>query len=325
MKAHFFATLLALTAGLLPTQAALAQSGDGPDKRIRIVVPFAPGGQSDIFARLIAQKMTELTRQTVIVENRPGAGGAIGAGAVAKSRPDGQTLLLSDVAVYTVAPVLDRKLPYMRSELAPVIQVSRAPQLLITAAGSKLRTFNDALEQIRKAPGSLNIASSGIGASGHLTLVLLNRIAGTSFEHLPYKGGGAALNDVLAGQAEMMFIGTPPAMPLLANGRLRALAVTTASRVPDLPDVPTLAELGVQGFDSTSGQGIFAAGGTPAEVIVRLNGDLARIMALPEVAQRWRELGAEAVSESPEKFKAWLDSEADKWSRVIRDANIRMD
>jgi tripartite-type tricarboxylate transporter receptor subunit TctC len=150
-------------------------------------------------------------------------------------------------------------------------------------------------------------------------------MAGTRFEHLPYKGGGAALNDVLAGQAEMMFIGTPPAMPLLANGRLRALAVTTAKRVPDLPDVPTLDELGIGGFDSTSGQGIFAAGGTPPEVIERLNGELARIMALPDVRRRWRELGAEAVSESPALFKGWLSSEADKWTKVIRETRITLD
>jgi tripartite-type tricarboxylate transporter receptor subunit TctC len=310
---------------LFPAVGTLAQTSDASDRRIRIVVPFAPGGQSDIFARLIAQKMTEQTRQTVVVENRPGAGGTIGAGLVAKSRPDGQTLLLSDVAMYTVAPVLQRKLSYSRAELAPVIQVSRAPQLLITASGSRIKSFNDALKQIRQSPGSVNIASSGIGASGHLTLALMNQMAGTRFEHLPYKGGGAALNDVLGGQAELMFIGTPPAMPLLANGRLRALAVTTAQRVPDLPDVPTLGELGITGFDSTSGQGVFAAGGTPADVVQRLNGELARIMALPDVQKRWRELGAEAVSESPARFKAWLDSETDKWTQVIRETKISLD
>jgi tripartite-type tricarboxylate transporter receptor subunit TctC len=317
------AVISALT--IIPATAVLAQSTDTADRRIRIVVPFAPGGQSDIFARLIAQKMTEQTRQTVVVENRPGAGGTIGAGLVAKSRPDGQTLLLSDVAVYTVAPALQRKLAYSRDELAPVIQVSRAPQLLITASGSRIKSFSEALKQIKASPGSLNIASSGVGASGHLTLALLNQMAGTRFEHLPYKGGGAALNDVLAGQAELMFIGTPPAMPLLANGRLRALAVTTAQRVPDLPNVPTLGELGISGFDSTSGQGIFAAGGTPPAVIERLNGELTRIMALPEIRQRWRELGAEAVSERPAGFKAWLGSETDKWTKVIRDTRISLD
>jgi tripartite-type tricarboxylate transporter receptor subunit TctC len=306
-----------------PAQAQGAN--EGSDKRLRIVVPFAPGGQSDIFARLIAQKLTELGRQSVLVENRPGAGGSIGAGQVAKSRPDGLTLLLSDVAVYTVAPALERKLPYAASDLAPVIGVSRAPQLLITAANSQIASFLQALEQDRKAPGSLNIASSGIGASGHLTLALLNRMAASRFEHLPYKGGGAALNDVLAGQAEMMFIGTPPAMPLLANGRLRALAVTTAQRVPNLPEVPTLNELGVRGFDATSGQGIFAAGATPPELIARLNADLAQVLRLPDVRKRWSELGAEAITTTPAEFKAWLDHESEKWSRVIGEAKIQLD
>lgn len=325
MQTRWIALLVTCLSTYLTAPVQAQGGSDGSDKRLRIVVPFAPGGQSDLFARLIAQKLTELGRPTVLVENRPGAGGSIGAGQVAKSRPDGLTLLLSDVAVYTVAPALERKLPYTASDLAPVIQVSRAPQLLITAAGSRMATFTQAMEQDRKSPGSLNIASSGVGASGHLALVLLNRMAGSRFEHLPYKGGGAALNDVLAGQAEMMFIGTPPAMPLLANGRLRALAVTTAQRVPDLPDVPTFDELGVSGFDATSGQGIFAAGATPPELIARLNAELAQVLRLPEVRKRWSELGAEAVTTTPAAFKTWLEQESDKWAKVIREARIELE
>lgn len=313
----------ATSAMLLAGPAALAATY--PEKSVRLVVPYAPGGASDILARVLAQKLAESTGQQVIVDNKPGAGGSIGADIVAKSAPDGYTLLLADVAVQTIAPALYAKLPYARGDLAPVINLATFAHVLITAPQSPLASFGDIVKKEKAQAGSVSVASSGNGTSTHLTAEMVNSLAGIKLTHVPYKGGGAALADVMGGQVDAMFIGSPPAMPLLQSGKLKALAVTTSRRMSALPSVPTVAESGLPGFESIAAQGIFAPNGTPRDVIAKLNTEIARIIQLPDVRARWTQLGAEPVDNTPAQFANWLDSESVKWGKVIRESGAKAD
>jgi tripartite-type tricarboxylate transporter receptor subunit TctC len=317
-------TPLILLAGAL-VAAPAAHAAGYPEKSVRIVVPYAPGGASDILARVLAQKLSESLGQQMVVDNKPGAGGTIGADIVAKSAPDGYTVLLADVAVQTIAPALYPKLPYTRADLAPVINLATFAHVMITAPNSPLRTFADVLQREKAKAGSTSVASSGNGTSTHLTAEMVNSLAGIKLNHVPYKGGGAALADVMGGQVDAMFIGSPPAMPLLASGKLKAIAVTTSKRMAALPDVPTVAESGLPGFESIAAQGIFAPKGTPNEVIARLNGEITRIIALPDVRARWAQLGADPITNTPAQFAGWLDSESVKWSKVVKESGARPD
>ena len=323
MSKFFIAGIVALAACFAGPPSASA--ADYPEKPIRVVVPYAPGGASDILARAIGQKLSESLRQPVVIENKPGAGGTLGADLVAKAPADGYTLLLSDVAIYTIAPALYAKLPYATANLAPVINLATFAHILITAPNSPLASFGDVLAQDKAKPGRFSVASSGNGTSTHLTAEMVNSVAGTKLAHVPYKGGGAALTDVMGGQVDIMFIGTPPAMPLLQSGKLKALAVTTAKRMTALPAVPTVAESGLPGFESIAAQGIFAPAGTPQTIIARLNTEIARIIRLPDVAARWTQLGAEPIDNTPPQFAAWLNSESAKWGKVIRDSGAKAD
>ena len=317
--------LASVTGGALLFASLGALAAGYPDKTVRLVVPYAPGGASDILARVLAQKLTESTGQQIMVDNKPGAGGSIGADIVAKAAPDGYTLLLADVAVQTIAPALYPKLPYARGDLAPVINLATFAHILITAPNSPLTSFRDILNKEKAQPGSVSVASSGNGTSTHLTAEMVNSLAGIKLTHVPYKGGGAALTDVMGGQVNAMFIGSPPAMPLLQNGKLKALAVTTAKRMPALPSVPTMAESGLPGFESIAAQGIFAPHGTPRDIIAKLNTEIARIIQLPDVRARWAQLGAEPVDNTPAQFASWLDSESVKWGKVIKDSGAQAD
>ena len=321
MISRFLRVLAALGAAVLAASGVQAY----PDKAVRIVVPYAPGGASDILARVLAQKLTERWGQQIIVENKAGSGGTLGADLVAKAAPDGYTLLLADVAVQTIAPALYPKLPYARADLAPVINLATFAHVVITAPNSPLKSMADLLQRERASPGSTNVASSGNGTSTHLTAEMLNSLAGTRLNHVPYKGGGAALADVMSGQVDVMFIGSPPAMPLLQSGKLKAIAVTTSRRMAALPSVPTVAEAGLPGFESIAAQGVFAPKGTPREVVGTLNREIARIIQLPDVRARWSQLGADPVDNTPAQFGEWLDSEAVKWTKVVKDSGAKAD
>ena len=324
MRKLIVATMAAGTV-LLCLASTGAHAAGYPDKPVRIVVPYAPGGASDIPARGLTQKLSESLGQQVVVDNKPGAGGTIGADLVAKAAPDGHTLLLADVAVHTIAPALYPKLPYARGDLAPVINLATFSHVLITALNSPLASFGDIVKQEKAKAGSVSVASSGNGTSTHLTAEMVNAMAGIKLSHVPYKGGGAALADVVGGQVHIMFIGSPPAMPLLQSGKLKALAVTTSKRMQALPSVPTLAESGLPGFESIAAQGVFAPNGTPREVIAKLNAEIARIIQLPDVRARWAQLGAEPIDNTPVQFSGWLDNEAVKWSKVVKDSGARPD
>lgn len=315
----------ACVGGLLSGFMPAAHAADYPDKPIHLIVPYGPGGASDIFARLIGKDLTERLGQPVVVENRPGAGGSAGAAYVAKSKPDGYTMLLSDIAVFAISPQLYPNLPYKKDDLVPVINIGVSPQLLITGSTSKLKSFKEVLDSEKAHPGGLNIASSGIGTGTHLAAVLLNTLAGTHVVHVPYKGGGPALSDVVSNHVDMMFIGTPPAMPLINSGQVRVLAVSAKKRVPALPDVPTLAESGAPGFEAVAGQGIFFPAETPAAIVDRMNKEIGEILQQPESRKRWSDFGAEFEPNTPAQDRQWLQQEADKWGKLIREADIKPD
>ena len=317
----FLRALVAVGAVLLAASGVQAY----PEKAVRIIVPYAPGGASDILARVLAQKLSERWGQQMIVENKAGSGGTLGADIVAKAAPDGYTLLLADVAVQTIAPALYPKLPYARADLSPVINLATFAHVVITAPNSPLGSIGDLLQRERARPGSTNVASSGNGTSTHLTAEMLNSVAGIRLNHVPYKGGGAALADVMSGQVDVMFIGSPPAMPLLQGGKLKAIAVTTSRRMAALPSVPTVAEAGLPGFESIAAQGVFAPKGTPREVVNALNREIARVIQLPDVRARWSQLGADPVDNTPAQFGDWLDSEAVKWTKVVRESGAKAD
>ena len=316
--------LVALLAGLSVVSQAQAQS-TYPQKPVRLIVPFAPGGASDILARTLGQKLSETTGQSFVIENKPGAGGTLGAELVAKSAADGYTLLLADVAVHTIAPKLYPKLGYTQEQLLPVINLATFAHILITAPASTLKSFADVLALEKAKPGRFSVASSGNGTSTHLTIEMVNMTAATQLAHVPYKGGGAAITDVMGGQVDMMFIGTPPAMPLIQSGKLKALAVTTTKRMSTLPQVPTVSESGLPQFESIAAQGIFAPAGTPRDVVQKLNTEIAKIIRMPDVRAKWDQLGAEPVDNTPQQFATWLSSEALKWGKVIQVSGAKPD
>ena len=317
-------SLVALLAGLSVVGHVQAQS-TYPQKPVRLVVPFAPGGASDILARTLGQKLSETTGQAFVIENKPGAGGTLGAELVAKSPADGYTLLLADVAVHTIAPKLYPKLGYTQEQLLPVINLATFAHILITAPASTLKSFADVLAQDKAKPGRFSVASSGNGTSTHLTIEMVNMTAATQFAHVPYKGGGAAITDVMGGQVDLMFIGTPPAMPLIQSGKLKALAVTTTKRMSTLPQVPTVSESGLPQFESIAAQGVFAPAGTPRDVVQKLNTEIAKIIRMPDVRAKWDQLGAEPVENTPQQFATWLSSEALKWGKVIQVSGAKPD
>ena len=310
--------LLAL-AGL---SAPLAQA---QDKVLRIVVPFGPGGGSDNFARILQPRLAELLKQTVVIENKPGAGGAIGAAFVAKASADGSTVLLSDASVVTINPALFPKLPYAASDLVPVINLAQFPHVLVSAPGFAASNMAELLALDKARPGKVSIASSGNGTSPHLTIELLNQATGMKAVHVPFKGSGPAINDTVGGQVDMVFTGYATVAGLIKSGKLKVLAVTSPRRMAELPQVGTVAEAGFAGFESWIAQAVFAPQGTPPETVRRLNQAIATVLRQPEVREQLRTQALEPHDNTPEEFAAWVKKQSAQWSRVIRDGNIQPD
>jgi tripartite-type tricarboxylate transporter receptor subunit TctC len=304
MKALFF--LL----GLLLVGTASAQY---PGKPLRLVVPFAPGGSTDIFARLLAERAQGLLGQPVVVENRAGAAGNLGANEVAKvAAPDGYTLLMATTGVMAINNSLYRNMTYdAAKDLEPVLFVASITNVLIVPP-----------DFAAKEPGKLSFASSGAGSSTHMSAELFKAMSGTDILHVPYKGSGQAMPDLMSGRVQMMFENAPGAVSHIKAGKLRALAQTGLKRSRALPDVPTIDESGVKGYESLSWSGIAVAAGTPRPVIERLNKDLNAVLAMPEMRQKIEEQGAEVVGGSPEAFRKHVEAERAKWSRLIQTNNI---
>lgn len=318
--ARAFAAILLCTLGLAGPAAAQSY----PVKPIRIVVPSAPGGITDTYVRLIGDALQTAWGQPVIMDHRAGAGGVIGTDYVAKAAADGYTLLMGNIGPLIVSPLVQTKSPYdVGRDLVPVILVATFPNVLVVNPNVPARNVAELLALARQKPGALHFASSGIGQSHHLSGEVFKRMAGVDIVHVPYKGTGPALTDLLGGQVEMMFSNLPPAVPHIRAGKLRALGVTSARRAALLAEVPSIAEAGVPGFDVSSWVGLMAPAGTPREIVARLNQEIRRILREPANVERSQAQGAEIAAGTAEEFATFLQSEQRKWAPVIREANIR--
>ncbi|CAB3639637.1 Bug family tripartite tricarboxylate transporter substrate binding protein [Achromobacter pestifer] len=322
MKSQF----LALAACVAASLAGYAQaSDDWPNRTIRIVVAFPPGSPGDTAARIVADAAGRTLKQALIVENRPGAGGNIGAEAVSRSPADGYTFLQAPDTVVTVNPALYRKLNFRPEDLIPVVALANFNQMLVCTPASGLRTLADLNAQARKAPGTLSYASGGQGVPGHLAMELYLADAGLSILHVPYKGPSPATQDVLAGQVPCGFLASPVVAPYVAAGKLFGLAVSGSARSIQAPDVPTMAQAGVTGYDATFREMLFAPKGTPADIVERMNAAVAQALAQPEVRQKLQGNDLDPTPESPAQTALHLNEDAAKWAGVIRKNNLRMD
>jgi tripartite-type tricarboxylate transporter receptor subunit TctC len=319
------ARLVAALAGVMLFAAALpgAHAQAWPSRGIRIVVPFAPGGSTDIFARLVGDRLATAVGQPVVIDNRPGAGGNIGADAVAKAPPDGYTLLMATTGVMAINNAMYKNLSYdAEKDLKPVIYIASITNVLIVPADSPLKSAGDVITAAKAAPGKLSFASSGAGSSTHMSAELFRLMTGTELLHIPYKGSGQAMPDVISGRVSMMFENMPGAVGHIKSGKVRVLAVTGLQRTPALPDVKTVAESGVPGYESLSWSGIAAPAATPPEIVARLNREINAILASPDMRQKLAEQGADAVGGTPEAFGEHIARERQKWAKVVRDAAI---
>jgi tripartite-type tricarboxylate transporter receptor subunit TctC len=306
--------------------AALAPAQGYPVKPIKIIVPFPPGGTTDILAREIGNELTKAFGQAVVIENRAGAGGNIGADMVAKAAPDGYTLLMCTVGTHGINPGLYAKLPYDAvKDFSPVSNVAVVPNMLVVHPSVPVKTVKELIALAKAQPGRISFASSGNGTSIHLSAELFKFMAGVDMLHVPYKGSGPALADLIGGQVNIMFDNMPSSLPLVKAGKLRAIAVTTAQRSPALPDLPTMAEAGLPGYEAAAWFGVLAPAGTPREVIMRLNGAIVKALATPEMREKLAGQGAVAIGDTPEHFAAYIQAEIAKWAKVIRDSGAKVD
>ena len=293
-----------------------------PSKPVRIIVPFAPGGSTDIFARLIGERLQAPFGQSVVIENRAGAAGNIGAMEVVKSAPDGHTLLMATTGVMAINNALYKNMTYdAAKDLVPVVYIASITNVLIVPAESPFKNVADLLAAAKKEPGKLSFASSGAGASTHMSAELFKSMTGTDIVHVPYKGSGQAMPDVMSGRVSMMFENAPGAVGHIKAGKLRALAVTGLRRAAMMPELPTVAET-VPGYESLSWSGIAAPAGTPRAIVERVNRDINTVLATPDMRQKLAEQGAEAIGGPPGAFEKHIAAEREKWSRVIKTANI---
>ncbi|WOI44574.1 tripartite tricarboxylate transporter substrate binding protein [Acidovorax sp. BLS4] len=318
------ASVLGVAAAL---QATAVRAADPfPSKPVRIVVGFSPGGSNDIVARLIAPKLADALGQPVVIDNRPGAGGNIAASAVLSAPPDGTTLLMCTTGTLSIQPHLIKSLPFNpETDLLPVTQIANAPYLLLVNAALPVKTVGELVQYARQRPGELNFASSGNGTGGHLAGEMLKSRAGIDIVHIAYKGTGSAMADVLSGQVSMIFDQPVSSMPNVRSGKLRLLAVASARRLPGFPDVPTASETGVPNFDPVTWTGLCAAKGTPPAAIARVQQEVAKVLAMPEIAQRLVQDGLEPVGSTPRQFREFLVADKQKWGRVIQDAGVKLD
>jgi tripartite-type tricarboxylate transporter receptor subunit TctC len=297
-----------------------------PSKPIKWVVPFAAGGTTDILARTVGEKLSIALGQPVVVDNRPGAGGGVGADYTAKSAPDGYTIMGGTISTHAINALLYKSLPYDPiKDFVPITLIARVPNMLVINPDVPAKNVAELIALLKANPAKYTFASSGNGTSQHLSGELFKSMAGVEMQHIPYKGSPPALQDVVAGQVTMTFDNITTAWPLAKGGRLRALAVTTAKRSPVAPDVPTLAEAGLVGYEVGSWQGVFAPAGTPPDVIRRLNAEMVKIIQSPEVREKLIALGAEPVGDSPEEFAALVKSEVSKWADVVKKSGARVD
>ena len=314
----------AIAAALLAAGSAAAQSY--PTKPIRIVVPFAPGGTSDILARALGPRITEAMGQPVIVENRTGANGNVGAEFVVRSAPDGYTMLLSDVGAVAINPSVYPNMPFDPvKDFSPIVMISYSPHVLAVHPSLPVNSVKELIAYAKANPDKLNFANSGTGGAPHLAGVEFAQRTGVQWTYIPYKGGSAAVTDVIAGTANVLFNGMLATYPSVKGGRLRGLAVSSAQRVPSAPELPTVAESGLPGFETGSYQGLLAAAGTPRDIVAKLNSELTRILDTQDMKEMLGKQGTEVRTGPPEALGTFIASEKARWAKVVREAGIKAD
>ena len=315
-----FALALAVTGATAFAQTAY------PNKPIRLVVPFPPGGGTDLIARTVAQRLTDTLKWTIVIDNRPGAGGNIGVDTVAKAAPDGYTLVIGQTSNLAVNPTLYPKLPYdPTKDFAPVVVLSSSPIVIAVAAQSPFKTFADVVTAAKKKPKTITLGYSGNGTVAHLSSELAQKTAGIELQHIPYKGASQAMTDVMSGQVDLYLSSVPTLLGHVRDQKLRALAVTSIKRSGELPDTPTLAESGYKDFDAVTWFGILAPAGTPADVVRTLNTEFNKALRDPAVAAKLRSDGGDVIGGTPEQFSALIKSEIPRWGRIVKESGATID
>jgi tripartite-type tricarboxylate transporter receptor subunit TctC len=325
MHQYFRPVLLAALCGALPAAHAAQADEAYPTKPIRLIIPFAPGGGTDLTGRAIAQKLSESLGQTVVADNRAGANGTIGADLAAKAPPDGYTISMISSS-HSVNPSLMKRLPYdLITDLAPITQATTQPYALVVHPSVPAKSVKELIALAKAKPGTINYGSSGTGGLSHLSGALLAHLANIQITHVPYKGGSPAMIDVISGQIQMLFSTILQSHTHIAAGRLRPLAVTTAKRSRAMPDLPTMAEAGVKGYEVAGWYGVVAPARTPKPIITRLNQEIVRALRMPDVGEKMAADGSEPVGSTPEQFGAHIKAEVAKWRDLIQKAGIRAD
>ena len=308
------------------TAVAAAAADTYPAKPVRWIVPFPPGGGTDLISRTVAAKLGEAWKVQVVPDNRPGSGGTIGMSAAAKSPADGYTIVLGQASNVAVAPGLYAKLPYdPLRDFMPVTQVIAAPLVIVSHPSFPAKNVKDLVARAKAQPGAITFGSPGNGTIGHLSMELLKSMARIDMLHIPYTGASRAITELMGGQIVVYSSSMPPAVPLIHAGKLKALGVTTAKRLAPLPDVPTVAESAVPGYEAVNWYGVFAPAGTPREIVAKLHEDIARVLQQPDVQKRFASEGGEVIANTPEEFGAFIRREIPKWTKVIRDSGARVD
>jgi len=316
--------LLLVALAMANVYPALAETW--PTRPIRFIVPFAPGGGGDVVGRIIGQRMSEQLGKPLVIDNRAGGGGTLGCELAAKAAPDGYTLLLGNVGPIAVGPALYPKLAYDPvRDFAPVTMIASFPNLLVANPGLPFKTVPELVAYAKSRPGQLNFASAGAGTSTHLAGELFKSVAGIDVVHVPYKGGAAAMTDIIAGQVAYYFGTMPSSMPLAKAGKLRALAVTSLTRSPAAPEVPTIAESGYPKFETAAWYGLMFPTGTPREIVARTNAATMVVLALPDIRERLVHEGSEPLGSTPAQFGAYIKAEIAKWSGVVKAAHLKAD
>ncbi len=317
-------TLAAATLAVASMGSALAADAY-PDKPLTMVVPFSAGGTTDILARIVGQALGQELGQTIIIENKPGAGGNIGAQQASRAKADGYTLFMGTVGTHAINQALYKKLPYDPvKDFAPLSRVANVPNLLVAHPSRPYKTVQEMIAYAKKHPGEVTYGSPGSGASPHVSGALFQSMTGAEMTHVPYKGSAPAISDLLGNQIAVMFDNMPSAIQHVRSGKLRPIAVTTAKRSPELPDVPTIAEAGVPGYEATSWFGLWAVAGTPAPILTKLQTALTKVLKDPAVAKKIADQGGEVVIETPAQFDAFIKSEAAKWGKVVKESGAEV-
>jgi tripartite-type tricarboxylate transporter receptor subunit TctC len=322
-RRHFVSTAIALA--VLAPYAAQAQDA-WPTKPITIVAPFAPGGTSDVLARVIAERLSLALKQPVVVDNKAGAGGIIGADAVAKARPDGYTFLLGTIATHAINPALMPKMPYdAAKDFAPVILLGSISNVLVVGADQPYKSVKDLIAAAKAKPGEIATAAAGQGSSQHMSAEAFKLLTGANLNVINYKGSAPAIQDLIGGHVVAAFDTVTVAAPHIKGGKIRPLAVTSAKRTKVLPDVPTMQEAGVANFDVASWQALYAPAGTPPAIVNRMNAEIEKIIATPDVATKMDSLGLEHSPNTPAQFAEFNRSELAKWAKIVKDGNIKVE